>query len=443
MIPFPVDFEQKVTADNFLRKELLEALNTVPPVSVRIHPIKNSSSVVSESDVPWCKNGFFLHERPLFTLDPLFHAGAYYPQEAGSMALDAVLRQLPVSNSPKVLDLCAAPGGKSTLIASWLNGAGMLVSNEVIQSRAKILRENTTKWGYHNCIVTNNDPEHFSVLSDFFDVIVVDAPCSGEGMFRKDPDARSEWSENNVQLCAARQKRIVMDIWDSLKEGGFLIYSTCTFNSAENEDNVQWFLNELKGEIQHYKVELPLVPDRNGTGYYGIPGKTKTEGFYITVFEKHSGNQVKIKNNRNSQLKKLKDTSELSVYSETQGIDFFAWNDKVLAFPSEFTEDFLLIQSILRIVKMGTLVGESARKGLIPDHELIMNPLLRVINEKAELDISQALEYLKGNTFTLTGIPNGFVAVSYQNEALGWIKNIGNRFNNLYPKEWRIRMDIK
>lgn len=238
--PFPEAFKQRVENDPFLGTPLLEALNQTAPVSVRLHPLKQKAALTFSEKIAWCEHAFYLKERPSFTLDPLFHAGCYYPQEAGSMVLDTVLKQLDLPSEPSILDLCAAPGGKSTLIASFLNNNGLLVSNEVIQARARILTENTTKWGYTNTVVTNNDPKDFERLNEFFDVIVVDAPCSGEGMFRKDLKARDEWSEENVQICSSRQKRIVMDVWDSLKPGGFLIYSTCTFNSAENEDTISW-----------------------------------------------------------------------------------------------------------------------------------------------------------------------------------------------------------
>lgn len=286
--PFPEAFKQRVENDPFLGTPLLEALNQTAPVSVRLHPLKQKAALTFSEKIAWCEHAFYLKERPSFTLDPLFHAGCYYPQEAGSMVLDTVLKQLDLPSEPSILDLCAAPGGKSTLIASFLNNNGLLVSNEVIQARARILTENTTKWGYTNTVVTNNDPKDFERLNEFFDVIVVDAPCSGEGMFRKDLKARDEWSEENVQICSSRQKRIVMDVWDSLKPGGFLIYSTCTFNSAENEDTISWYLNELAATS--VKLEMPeeLVAGRNDIGHYCLPGKTVSEGFYIAVLQKEA-----------------------------------------------------------------------------------------------------------------------------------------------------------
>ena len=227
-IALPKDFVLRVQNDSFLGQELLDALETEQPISIRYNSSKKQAIDQDAAAIPWSKNGVYLKERPSYTLDPLFHAGCYYPQEAGSQFLDAILRQIELPLHPVVLDLCAAPGGKSTLIADFLNGRGLLVANEVIQNRSKILKENLVKWGATNTVVSNNDPAQFSGLTNVFDCIVVDAPCSGEGMFRKDHQARNEWSENNVELCVGRQRRIVMDVWDSLKEDGFLIYSTCS-----------------------------------------------------------------------------------------------------------------------------------------------------------------------------------------------------------------------
>lgn len=441
-IPFDPAFIQRVEKDSFLGAELLVALDTTPPVSVRFHPEKVHSKLDILSEVCWCENAFYLKERPSFTLDPLFHAGSYYPQEAGSMVLDAVLRQLELPVEPTVLDLCAAPGGKSTLIASFLGNKGLLVSNEVIQQRARILKENLNKWGYTNTIVTNNDPKDFERLPDFFDVIVVDAPCSGEGMFRKDPNARTEWSEDNVQLCTGRQKRIVMDVWDSLNPGGFLIYSTCTFNSNENEDNVSWLMDEVGAELIKIKVPEIIIEGRNGIGNYCIPGKTETEGFYIAVLQKSDGDRKRQKYMRKGDFVIQKDVMDLSNFAKTDEISVFNWNDKLLALPKGLEDKMLHVQSQLRLQKMGTTLGELAKKGIIPNEELALNPFLNCYQEKIELELQQALNYLHGDTFSLAG-NQGFQLMTFQNESLGWIKHLGNRFNNLYPKEWRIRMNVQ
>lgn len=217
--------------------------------SIRFNPSKNVYHQPGDhrlAPVPWTQNGYYLAQRPSFTFDPLFHAGVYYVQEASSMFLEQALRQTTDLSQPlKVLDLCASPGGKSTHLQSLLSPASLLVSNDVIRSRAHVLKDNIVKWGSLNVVVTNNDPADFSALENYFDVIVVDAPCSGSGLFRRDEDAIGEWSVNNVTLCTQRQQRILADAWPSLKRGGLLIYSTCSYSMEEDEDIVKWLRREF------------------------------------------------------------------------------------------------------------------------------------------------------------------------------------------------------
>ncbi len=437
----PADFTARVLQDPFLGQPLLDALETVSPTAVRLNPWKTKADLPFKSPISWSRNGFLLSERPKFTLDPLFHAGCYYPQEAGSQLLDAVLQQLDLPEEAVVLDLCAAPGGKSTLIASHLNGKGLLVSNEVIGSRAKVLKENLIKWGAVNTLVTNNDPADFDRLPGVFDCIVVDAPCSGEGMFRKDPAARSEWSENNVDLCAARQKRIVMDVWPSLKTGGFLVYSTCTFNTQENEENTAWFAQQLDAEL--IRIELPQAKqDRNATGWYALPSELDTEGFYITVLRKTDEAVSRKKSSGKVTLQTFKDLSALDNLANTNDLSFLQWMDFVFAVPTAFTSLIHIIHQQMRVIKLGTELGQPTRKGLIPNEALALSPFVRSeAIPTIELTAEQALAYLHGDTFLLEG-KQGLHLVTFNNEPLGWIKHLGNRFNNLYPKEWRIRMRI-
>jgi len=243
--PLPDDFllrmQQQLEKDEF--NSFVESFANDSLPSVRVNPAKKEDRFSQYEQVPWCLHGFYLKEKPVFTLDPAFHAGTYYPQEASSMVLWHLLEKIEKEENGralKVLDLCGAPGGKSTLIASFLKGEGLVVANEVIQSRARILRENIIKWGAPNAVVTQSDPSAFAKLPGLFDVMVVDAPCSGEGMFRKGEVARREWSVENTRHCAVRQRRILSDSWDALRENGWLIYSTCTFNPEENEENLIW-----------------------------------------------------------------------------------------------------------------------------------------------------------------------------------------------------------
>lgn len=263
---------------------IVAALAAEPEVSVRVNPFKLSLAALREhfdplagEPVPWAaEEAFYLRERPSFTLDPLFHAGAYYVQEASSMyvgvLLERALTALGRRTGLHVLDLCAAPGGKTTQLLSHLDDTSLLVANEVVPARATVLAENVARWGCSNVAVTQSDPSAFTAMRGFFDVVVTDVPCSGEGMFRKDERAVAEWSPDAVRLCAARQRRIVGDVWPALAAGGYLIYSTCTFNPFEDEDNVAWICAELGGsclEMRHF-----------------YPGEDRGEGFFAALIHK-------------------------------------------------------------------------------------------------------------------------------------------------------------
>jgi 16S rRNA C967 or C1407 C5-methylase (RsmB/RsmF family)/NOL1/NOP2/fmu family ribosome biogenesis protein len=439
--PLPQAFCERIASDLFLGIDLLNSLETEPPVSVRLNPCKTSSELHINTTVPWCKYGYYLAYRPPYTLDPLFHAGTYYPQEAGSMMLDHILRSLTLPEDPLILDLCGSPGGKSTLLASFLNGRGVLVSNEIVLNRAYILRENMVKWGSANTIVTNNKPSDFSRLPHFFDVMLVDAPCSGEGMFRKDKDARKEWSEASGALCSTRQQNILSDSWDTLRPGGFLIYSTCTFNRIENEDIVKWIMNEFGAEIVQFPLPETVIADRDGLGSYCLPGRSQTEGYYVAVLQKP---EDKI---RSKQIKSLlvrsRDTNKLSPWVSDGPFSFYERKEWIYGLPETFEREMLSVQAALKIMKFGVAIGSSARKGLLPSEELALSPSVRSSSLPAvSVEKHQALSYLKGETFSLDG-SDGWNLIMFNKEPLGWIKKIGHRFNNLYPKEWRIRMQLE
>ncbi len=441
-IELPEAFVKRVSEDTFLGTSLLDALNEEQPIAIRINSLKGASVFTDLEAIPWSKNGFYLEERPIFTLDPHFHGGRYYPQEAGSQFIDCILRQLSLPEDPIVLDLCAAPGGKSTLIADFLAGKGLLLANEVIQSRSRILKENLTKWGAKNTLVSNNDPADFEALNNTFDCILIDAPCSGEGMFRKDQEARNEWSVESVNLCAARQKRIVMDVWNSLKPNGYLIYSTCTFNEQENEANVEWVLNQTDSEL--VSLEIPSAKKgRNEIGHYALPSELKTEGFYVVVIRKLGEERIqKNKSKKKSSLIRIKTESWMSEWVSIDESEFVQWNNYLFAVPNGKLELIENLHSKLRIIKLGTELGEISRKGLIPNEALALSVgLLSDQIPDIALSKDEALHYLKGETFALSGI-HGFNTVSFEGTKLGWIKHLGNRFNNLYPKEWRIRMRV-
>lgn len=423
------------------------ALRQDSPVSIRINPGKGPLSKQSYTPVPWSQYGYYLPQRPSFTFDPLFHAGAYYVQEASSMFIEQVFEQYTAGKDVKVLDLCAAPGGKSTHIASLITTDSLLVSNEVIRSRSKVLSENITKAGYPNVVVTNNDPSDFKRIPAFFDAILVDAPCSGEGMFRKDPQALQEWSPANVQLCAERQRRIIADVWDSLKPGGLLIYSTCTYNRCENEDNIRWIKEELgaKDLLVDVKPEWCISPsyDAGINACHFFPHKLRGEGFFVAVLRKDDdsfrGKGNNIFKNRNKQ-KANSLPQEFRDYIVSPGdYIFFDKGASWFAFPQKQHEDFLSIQSQLKVVSAGIYIGEAKGKDFVPQHSLAMSGKL---NEKAfvchDVDWGTAIRYLRCESLNFTDLPKGFVLLTYRKQPLGFIKNIGNRANNLYPNEWRI-----
>ncbi len=356
------------------------SFDEIPPVSLRLNPLKPGKKFVGEP-IPWCQNAYWLKERENFTLDPLFHAGCYYVQEAASMFLDQILRQY-VTHPISMLDLCAAPGGKATLARATLPTGSLLYCNETDHRRANILIENVMKQGYRDIFVTTNLPRDYAQAGMLFDVILTDVPCSGEGMFRKDPIACQEWSVGNVMRLATLQRSIVSDIWSCLKMGGLLIYSTCTFNTRENEENLRWIVSHLGGEVlavdtrPEWGIVGSLLPDLGWPVYRFIPGLTRSEGLFIAVVRK---------------------TTEETNFGRPR-------------------------PSLLRTIYDGTL---AERHDDCP---------------AVDVPLNVALQYLRHEAIRLPEeAPRGLIRVSYQGHTLGLAKNIGTRANNLYPREWRIR----
>ena len=417
------------------------ALCEVPPVSVRVND--KLPLVPSADHVPWCDAGYYLAQRPVFTLDPLLHGGAYYVQEASSMFLSqAVAQHFP--QAARVLDLCAAPGGKSTLLAQCLPGNSLLVSNEVIRSRANILAENMIKWGHANVLVTNNRPADFAALPGWFDALVVDAPCSGEGMFRKDAQAVDEWSPQNVGMCAARQRDILREAWPTLKPGGMLVYSTCTYNRQENEDNVAWTCRELGAE--RLPVDLHGRTDIVETegGYHFYPHRTRGEGFFLSVMRK-LGDEPSA---RPAKPARRKDTREQPWRGALPlplctGREWMALcnGDRVTAYPADLKEDMRLAEKAWHVLHAGVPLGQVKGKDFVPDAAAALSKMLDSGTVPGvDVDEETAIAYLRRDNITLPDAPKGYVLVRYRGLPLGWVKNLGNRCNNLYPQEWRIRM---
>lgn len=422
---------------------LANALDSIPPTSVRVN--NKMEYRPSDEKVPWCDTGYYLPERPLFTADPLFHAGVYYVQEASSMFLrQAVKQHFP--NAGTVLDLCAAPGGKSTLLSQSLPESSILVSNEIIRSRAYILAENLIKWGNPNIVVANNEPKDFANLPGFFDAIVVDAPCSGEGMFRKDPGAIQEWSEYNVRLCAERQREILTSVWNSLKTNGILVYSTCTYNREENEDNVRWICEELEAEL--------LTVDLNGNsditvsdfGYRFYPHKTKGEGFFLSVLRKNAQVSGTIKNKKEDK-KGIKFVTKNDIKTltlqEQDRWTIIIENNLVKAYDKNRLVDFQAINKQLKCMHSGLLLGEIKGSDFIPGAGMALSKKLDKNSiETVDVDYETAILFLRKEAIFLPDAKKGYLLITYKDQGLGWVKNMGNRCNNLYPQEWRIRMKL-
>jgi len=417
--------------------------------SIRLNPLKQDEVPVpfDLKKIPWTSNGYYLAERPSFILDPFLHGGKYYVQEASSMFLEQALKQtLDLSRPLRVLDLCAAPGGKSTLIQSLITSDSLLVCNEVIKSRASVLDENLTKWGGENTIITNNDPSDIGTIENFFDLIVIDAPCSGSGLFRRDPEAINEWSEQNVQLCCKRQQRILADIYPSLKTGGILVYSTCSYSKEEDEDIMNWLSNEFDVSgipllmSDDWGITATSLSGNNVTGYRFFPDKVKGEGFFLACFRKNDGDHKPKRGPKKSKLQKLTKEESLIVQRWLKPLPLQLWKqgDMIIAFPVALNEELLTLADTLYIRKAGVLVGKLAGNELIPDHALALSTILSDQVVGISLKKEQALQYLRKEEVKLEISERGWALVKYDGLNLGWIKVLPNRINNYYPKEWRI-----
>jgi 16S rRNA C967 or C1407 C5-methylase (RsmB/RsmF family)/NOL1/NOP2/fmu family ribosome biogenesis protein len=416
--------------------------------SIRLNPCKSANIFAHAERVPWCETGRYLQERPSFTLDPYFHAGTYYVQEASSMFLDYMMRSLlPERDNLRVLDLCAAPGGKSTLIASMLGENSLLISNEVIRTRASILEENMTRWGYANTWVTSNDPRDFSKLPGYFDVMVVDAPCSGSGLFRKDERALDEWSDANVQLCAQRQQRILADVWPALKEDGILIYATCSYSPQEDEEILDWMASDLDAETlrviipQEWGIVASHSERANFAGYRFSPDKVKGEGFFIAAVRKKT---------ETDSIKPLKFKSAHDKKALSQAVHLLDGenyvclkaNDEYNVIHPGHEADIHILQKAVYLRKAGMLLGQPTAKEWLPAHDIALS--IHRSPNIAHIDVTkeQALHFLKKEDISVPVTEKGWYIITYEGQSLGWVKSLGNRFNNYLPKHWRIRMDI-
>jgi 16S rRNA C967 or C1407 C5-methylase (RsmB/RsmF family)/NOL1/NOP2/fmu family ribosome biogenesis protein len=447
-VQLPQTFIQSIEGLPGFDKEAFEKVHQSGEqvTSIRINPLKNvdfRNSNFDISPVTWSHYAYYLSRRPSFTFDPLFHAGCYYVQEASSMFLEQALVQTVDLTQPlKVLDLCAAPGGKSTHIQSLISPDSLLVSNEVIKARAGILKQNIIKWGATNVVVTNNDPQHFGRLESFFDVMVVDAPCSGSGLFRRDEDAIQEWSLDNVQLCYARQRRILADALPALKEGGMLVYSTCSYSKAEDEDIMDWLVNEHEMESVSLQLQeswniVSTQGETGAEGYRFYPDKVKGEGFFISCFRKKEGSERKYKIAK-PEIATAREKVLLESYIPLNEFEVIKQGDNLYALPKVLVEAFAIVQANLYLQYAGTTLGAIMKNKLVPDHALATSSILTAQIPRYELGLDEAIRYLQRADLSIDPPVKGWQVVTYQNQGLGWVNALPNRINNYYPKEMRI-----
>lgn len=439
--------------------ELKTALEEGEPcTSVRLNTGKNVTDEdipFKGSRIPWCNAGLYLDQRPRFTFDPALHQGCYYVQEASSMFHGYIVGKLfGNAGSPvRVLDSCAAPGGKTTGVIDSLPYGSLIVANEYVPSRAAVLRENLIKWSYPSCVVTRGDTAAFRRLKDTFDLIIADVPCSGEGMMRKDAEAISQWSTGLIRECAERQWEIVNNLWPSLKPGGIMIYSTCTFNRSEDEEMVERIISEFGAE----SVDIEVDPewgiaggiDTDAICYRFMPHRLRGEGLFVAILRKPGENRGERQQSKNK-TKSAKATPQLTSAKSwltdeaSFEMEIYADDDRINAFPRLHADTLRKIKKELDVIHEGVLIGNVKGRDLIPSQSLALSPCLRKdAFPTVEIDSRTAISYLSGDAITLPdGTPRGFVLLTNRQRPLGFVKNIGNRSNNLYPAPWRIKSKI-
>ncbi len=447
---FPEEFIKRIRSQNHIDpSSLLRSLEEPAPVSIKINPGKWNKVPAGSEGVPWCRTGYYLETRPSFTLDPLFHAGCYFPREASGMFLEQVFEQVvrQVGNI-RILDLCAAPGGKSTHLSDLIGRDSVLISNEVIKSRAMVLSETVTKWGKGNVVVTQNDPAVFGRLAGYFDIIVIDAPCSGEGMFR-DITAVDQWSPGNAKLCQERQRRIIGDVWPALKENGLLIYSTCTFNPGENEENIKWLTGNNRAGC--LRLDIKSFTGIEEIDYYGIygygfyPGKIRGEGFFISVVRKdETAGLPRVMTSVKNEFKA--DKVELAVchnWINSSPERILKRGEDIISLPLA-ADEFIFLYRNLNIISGGTKIAARKKNDFLPSPGLALSQeIRRDAFPGTEIDYRTALAFLRRDNIIINDLPSGWNILSFKGVNLGFVKNIGKRVNNYFPVEWRIRMERK
>ncbi|MDZ4663920.1 MAG: hypothetical protein SGJ15_03510 [Bacteroidota bacterium] len=443
MSSFPPDFINSLKHIlGFNEDAFIKAHQTQAPTSIRLNPFKKTGLNFEVGEiVPWAKEAFYLKERPIFTSDPLFHAGCYYVQEASSMFVEHVLKQV-VNFDEELfaLDICAAPGGKSTILGSCLNKKSVLVSNEVVKNRADVLAYNLAKWGNCNHAVTNSETRSFSKLKGIFDIVLVDAPCSGSGLFRKQEDAVNEWSLDSVAHCSSRQRAILADVLPALRPNGHLVYSTCSYSSSENEEIVKWLVSEHGMEVVKIDIDPNWGIEDTGFGFRFYPYKILGEGFFCCV--------LKVSAETESMNLAKKNTFKEATKAEIRVLENFIIlddNHKVINHNNEFK---LLNNNCLQFINsckselyfksVGTPLGELKHNELIPHHFLALSNFTNTSINSIELSDSEAIKYLKKESFLLQNASKGLKLFTSKGFGLGWGKNLDTRINNYLPSNFQI-----
>ena len=441
-IDLPSGFIESLRAENPGMFDGLEsALAETPSTAIRYNTGKMPVPADLTDCVPWCGEGRYLANRPVFTLDPALHQGLYYVQDASSMFISMIARQLSAGEKPlRWLDACAAPGGKTTCVLGALPKGSLVMANEIVPQRAAVLRENILKWGDPSVIVTRGDSRALARLSGRFDVVAADVPCSGEGMMRKDADAVAQWSKKLVTECATLQRGIVSDLWEAVTPGGHMVYSTCTFNRTENEDMLQYIEKQLGGEIVPVEgVDPSWGIVESGGGYRFIPGRIRGEGLFMALIRK-PGDAAPWQPGRSINAKPHITNDWLGDHDLT----VMTQNDRINAFPSVHMPLLKNVEATrgLDIILHGTIVARIKGRDIIPDHSLALSMALRRgAFPEVELQTDTALSYLRCETITLpTDTPRGHVLLTHGGRPLGFSKHMGNRTNSLFPREWRIHI---
>ena len=429
-------------------EKLFAALDTEPAVSIRLNPAKPAECFDGE-DVGWCKWGKYLAERPQFTLDPLLHGGAYYVQEASSQFVAHLLANHDMEGK-RVLDMCAAPGGKTTIYSTLVGRKGLVVANDISHSRAMALADNVQRWGMGNVVVTCNEPAHIGAFTHWFDVVAVDAPCSGEGMFRKMDEARSEWTASSPDVCAERQREILAEAWRVLRPGGTLIYSTCTFNPTEDEEVVEWLMSEYGEELESAdRIETSddwgVVRSDIGVFqcFHFYPHKSRGEGFFAAIARKCDGairrSMPKARRKLFSQCAKT-DVKELSRWvDDASEYSFMMVGEDIYAYNSAVADAVVTLSENLSVVYSGVAMGRIFKQKLKPEHHLALYVgLNRDAVPVVDVSLEDALDYLRRNDIAAAQFEDGINVVGYKGVPIGFVKRIGARCNNMYPKDLRI-----